>query len=578
MDMCSIKAGEKGLDIAYLLPADLPGTIVGDVTRLRQIIVNLVNNAVKFTEKGEVVLSVERQQDTEIGDRIDDLCKLHFSVRDTGIGIPKELQNRLFQPFSQVDGSITRRYGGTGLGLAISNCLTDIMGGNMWVVSEMGQGTTFHFTIVMKVSATQVHRVTDSAESELMGKRVLIVDDNATSLHILDLQLQSWNMQVLKCTSGLEALDCIRRGETLDAAILDIQMPEMDGFTLAREISRYRGLQALPLIALNSFSGKTEARDRAYFTVFLTKPVKQRYLHKTLTDLFMHKTSRIHGQSEGVAGQVDESAFDAGLAGRFPLRILVAEDVVVNQVLLLAMLGKMGYAANVVSNGLEVISALEQQVYDVVFMDMQMPLMDGLEATRQIVQRWEDNICPRIVAVTANAMQENRDACAAAGMSDYMSKPIRVQELHAVLTRSGQWLEKRFTGIEAPVPVPIPDLKNGHAPVLAPHILANLREMQNSGMPDMIKNLLALFRADVPPLLVSMEYAIREGNAAKLKALAHNLKGASGNLGAVGLAALCAKLEKNAQAGTLTGLELVSDELEPEYQRVCSALELEGGK
>jgi signal transduction histidine kinase/CheY-like chemotaxis protein len=561
MDMCTIRAGEKGLNIAYLLPPDLPDTIVGDVTRLRQILVNLVNNAVKFTEKGEVVLSVERQQDNET----DAPYKLHFTVHDTGIGIPKDLQDRLFQSFSQVDGSITRRYGGTGLGLAISKRLAEMMGGAMWVVSEVGHGSTFHFTISAKVSKTHVHAPIQITSPELQGKQVLIVDDNDTNLHILDLQLQSWNMEVLKCTNGHEALEYIRQGKHFDVAILDIQMPDMDGFTLAREIRRHRTPQLLPLVALSSFSGKKEERDRSQFSAFLTKPVKQAHLYKTLVALFVQQP--VHVQTQERLG---ESLFDAGLGENFPLRILVADDVVVNQKLLVAMLGKMGYRADVVGNGLEVLSALKRQMYDVVLMDMQMPEMDGLEAARQIVSNWQTDVRPRIVAVTANAMQEDREACASAGMADYMSKPVRVKELHDVMTRCGMWAKERSA------------LGNGHpkypknnAHVLDADVLANLREMRDNGMPDMMKDLLALFRADVPPLLASMQEAIREGNAVKLKALAHNLKGASGNLGAVTLSALCAKLEKNGHDGTLAGADLIAAELEPEYQRVCSALSME---
>ena len=431
LDLLTTQAAHKGLDLAYLMDDGAPATIVGDVTRLRQILLNLLNNALKFTERGEVVLSVAtRLLD---GHR----HELHFAVRDTGIGIPPDRINRLFQSFSQVDPSTTRKYGGTGLGLAISKRLSELMGGTMWVESEVGKGSTFHFTITAEAAPAVTTRADlRGVQPQVSGRRLLIVDDNATNRRIVVEHTRAWGMLVRDTALPTEALDWIRRGDPFDIAILDMMMPEMDGLMLAREIRTYRDARALPLVLFSSLGRREVGAEDVGFAAYLTKPLKPSHLFDALVSILAEPTAPVQ---KAVAAQW---APDPQMAERLPLRILLAEDNVVNQKLTLRQLRQMGYRADVAGNGLEAIAALERQLYDVVLMDVQMPEMDGLEAAQQICQRWPRVDRPRIIAMTANAMQGDREVCLEAGMDDYISKPIRVDELVGALSHC-QPLERK---------------------------------------------------------------------------------------------------------------------------------------
>jgi signal transduction histidine kinase/CheY-like chemotaxis protein/HPt (histidine-containing phosphotransfer) domain-containing protein len=562
MELLAVRAAEKGLELVNLIDPQLPTAFLGDATRLRQVLVNLIGNAVKFTDQGEVVLTVTGKQ------REGSRHELHFAVQDTGIGIPPDRMDRLFQSFSQVDASTTRRYGGTGLGLAISKRLSELMGGTMWVESTVGKGSTFHFTVVAEATTGPVHAPLAGDLPQLSGKRVLIVDDNATNRELLRLQVEAWGMLPREIASGREALESIRRGESFDVAILDIQMPEMDGVTLAQEIHRCPQSQALPLVALSSL-GRREARaDESAFAAFLTKPIKQSQLYNVLAEVFA-------GQPARAEEPAVEWQFDARLAERLPLRILLAEDIAVNQKMMLTMLGRMGYRADVAGNGLEVLDALERQSYDVVLMDVQMPEMDGLETTRRVVQRWPAGERPYVVALTANAMKEDRQACQAAGMDDYVSKPVQARDLQAALVRGGQrTLDRPAPVPQAFVPAEMPAVQNG---VIDPAVLTQLRQVRDGGTPGIFRDLLTLFRADVPPLVSAMRTAVGEGDAPKLRAAAHSLKGAAANLGARGLARLCAELEKIGRDGSVQGADALLPQLEPLFKEVCDALDAEGG-
>ncbi|MGI6375312.1 MAG: GAF domain-containing protein [Anaerolineae bacterium] len=431
LDLFRLRAAEKGLDLAYQFSREMPAAIVGDVTRLRQIIVNLLGNAVKFTDAGEIVLSASAR-------RLDgDACELLFSVRDTGIGIPRDRIGLLFQAFSQVDASTTRRYGGTGLGLAISRRLCEMMGGAMWVESSgvPGQGSTFHFTLRAQVAAAPPAAMRWSGEHEaLRDKRLLVVDDNATNRRILALQTRGWGMLVRDTASPHEALGWVARGDPFDLAIVDRHIPEMDGVALARALRALRPAEALPLLLFSSL-GERGSPEPGLFAGFLAKPLKPSVLFDVLMGLF-GAAAPAEGAgvaaAEPAAGQPVEAEAPAGGEAR-PLRILLAEDNVVNQKLAVHLLGQMGYRPDVVANGLEVLRSLERQPYDVILMDVQMPEMDGLAATREICARWPRGLRPRIIAMTANAMQGDREACLEAGMDDYVSKPIRVPELRQAL-------------------------------------------------------------------------------------------------------------------------------------------------
>ncbi|MEW6405435.1 MAG: PAS domain S-box protein, partial [Chloroflexota bacterium] len=373
IDVLAPKAAEKGVELAYIIQDNTPNRLLGDVTRLRQIMVNLFSNAVKFTERGEVVLTVSSRQlhGTHY--------ELHFAVRDTGIGIPKDRMDRLFQSFSQVDGSTTRKYGGTGLGLSISMGLARMMGGQMWAESEgEGKGSTFHFTVQLDAAQSTSRFFPTGEQVELTKRRLLIVDDNATNRLILTRQTQSWGMQPVAIGSPLEALNLLQSGSIdFDAAILDMQMPEMDGLTLAREIKRVPRLIEMPLIMLSSIGRRSDDANENLFAAYLTKPIKPSPLFDSLVNIFGSRPRKVM--------PTHALAFDKGLGERHPLRILLAEDNPVNQKVALGILGKLGYRADVAANGIEVLQALRRQPYDVVLLDMQMPEMDGEEAAQHIL-------------------------------------------------------------------------------------------------------------------------------------------------------------------------------------------------
>ncbi len=418
LDLVSARAVEKNLDMAYLLEGDVPPAIIGDVTRLRQIMLNLLSNAVKFTDKGEVVLTVTSKP-LAAGN-----VELTFAVRDTGIGLSSDGMSRLFQSFTQADSSTTRKYGGTGLGLAISKRLSELMGGRMWAQSDgLGKGSTFFFSVIAPIGELPHPRHRDfvGPQPALQGKRALIVDDNATNRRILDLQTYKWGMTSRSTESPQQALDWIGARESFDVAIVDMHMPEMDGIELARRI---RDIDpALPLVLFSSLGRRDIGNGNALFSAYLTKPIRQSQLYDTLLSLFERDTPSRSPAPATV------SKIDPTMAARRPLRILLAEDNVVNQKLALRILQQMGYRADLASNGLEAIESVRRQIYDVVLMDVQMPEMDGLDAAREICARWSSRDRPRIIAMTANAMQGDRDMCLAAGMDDYLTKPIRVERL-----------------------------------------------------------------------------------------------------------------------------------------------------
>jgi signal transduction histidine kinase/DNA-binding response OmpR family regulator len=431
LDMFRLRAAELELELAYQMDVDVPAAINSDVTRLRQVLVNLLGNAVKFTQSGEIVLTVSTDAEKKAS-------LIHFAVRDTGIGIPPERMNRLFQAFSQVDVSTARRFGGTGLGLAISRRLCELMGGDMWVESTglPGEGSTFHFTIQAPEAPALKPRPHLSHDQPLLaGKKLLIVDDNATNRRILVLQARNWGMLARDTASPEEALEWIQNGDPFDLAILDMQMPGMTGVELATAVRRERDADSLPLVLYSSLGGREEAAGSVDFAAYLTKPARSSALFDTLIEIFAGEDGR---ESKAAPEKRPQTL----MAQYHPLRILLVEDNAVNQKLALRLLEKMGYRADVAGNGLEAIEAVERQSYDVILMDVQMPEMDGLEATRQIVARWSANERPSIIAMTANAMQGDRELTIEAGMDDYVAKPVRVDELVGALSRVTPLREK----------------------------------------------------------------------------------------------------------------------------------------
>jgi CheY-like chemotaxis protein len=403
------------------------------------------------------------------------------------------------------------------------------------------------------------------------------VDDNATNRSILTLQTQAWGMLPYTCASGQEALAQVQAGVPFEVAILDMQMPDMDGLMLAEQFRRSRNALELPLVMLTSL-GRREIDTRGLeFTAFLHKPIKPSQLYNTLLSLFAEPAGAMLKPTGATGGQ-----FDAGLSQRLPLHILLAEDNTVNQKVALRLLEGMGYRADVVANGLEVLEALQRQSYDVILMDVQMPDMDGLEASRAIHEGWPAEQHPRIVAMTANAMQGDREECLAAGMDDYLTKPIQIKALQEALERVGHWarIQQRPTKPLKPIktaPLTLEaEEQAGPGSALDPTVLSELRQFQGEGEPDIVQELAEAFQFETPPLLETLRQAVAEGQHEQLKRAAHNLKGSSQNLGARAMAAFSAELETIGKNGTLEGARELVMRLEQEYQRVCQALAAEG--
>jgi PAS domain S-box-containing protein len=452
------QAAAKGLEITYFTDPSLPSQIEGDVARLRQILINLLSNAVKFTIQGEVVVSAQGKP------LPNHQWQIEFAVRDTGIGIPRDRMNRLFKPFSQVDASITRQFGGTGLGLAISRRLSELMGGTMWVQSQgkIGgippadwvlptlaetdhpTGSIFYFTLTTQISADADSLQLIQPEFNLADRRLLVVDDNATNREILKLQIQSWQAEVQVAESGAEALDCLQAGNSFDAVLLDLQMPHMDGLTLAQRIHALPGCQNLPLILLSSLGSLSQQQKaQVSLAATLTKPVRQSQLHDVLIQVLGRR------QRRKVPELIPSSPATEPMQV-LPLRILLAEDVAVNQRVALFLLQRLGYRADVANDGIEVLEALKRQEYEIVFMDIQMPRLDGLAATAQVRKQFGSAIRPWIIAMTAHALQGDRQLCLDAGMNDYISKPVQLEAIRASLHRYQATLKSDLKSVVRP--------------------------------------------------------------------------------------------------------------------------------
>ncbi|MGD1700667.1 response regulator [Dapis sp. BLCC M229] len=594
LDLLVPQATDKELELAYIIDDSTPCTIISDATRLRQIMVNLVSNGVKFTDSGEVIISVTAEEINSDNSQ-SPTHQIHFAIRDTGIGISPEGLKRLFQPFSQVDSSSTRKYGGTGLGLAISKQLCEMIGGQMWaesagnvtgnpVVANQNNlvcanslviGSTFHFTI-LTTTAPSIPKPYQNPQPQLTGKRVLIVDDNPTNRLILKIQTKKWNMISTGVDSGAKALDLLMRDKYFDLAILDVQMPEMDGLNLAATIRKLPKLKTLPLVMLTSVGCPTD-NVMVDLQAFVNKPIKSSQLYDVLIQVFANQEIRMKNQV-----QVDTNQ---NLAKQLPLRILLAEDNVINQKVALLMLRQMGYRPDVVSNGLEALAALEQVPYDLVLMDVQMSEMGGLEATKHICQTYGKELDKRpvIVAMTAGAMEGDRDICLQTGMDDYISKPIKVQGLQRVVANWGpRILANKNSGSEVLLETsefvsysPPPNLsKLSSVPLVNWEVLATIRdEIQIEGEPDVLKKLINLFIQETSELLAIMKKAIDKLDTETLQLTAHNLKGSCGNLGIVGMEKTSASLEEKAKLGLIFEAEKLLIELENEFVRTKSELE-----
>ena len=696
LELLAPRASEKGLELAYFIDDSVPKNILGDVTRLRQILVNLLGNAVKFTESGEIVVSctarkIEPVAAKSLPEIINILApqplaikqeqlassrqyEIQFGVQDTGIGIPPDRIDRLFKAFSQVDASTTRHYGGTGLGLAISQRLSDLMGGKMWVVSQVctaipksqppvsaigqstagmppagftppsvsGSGSIFYFTVIAE--ATQ-SRTEEKLPEFAAGKRLLIVEHHAINRQVLIRQAQAWGMIPLAVTSGAEALEVIKENSAIDLAILAMNLPDMDGVALAVQIrslelsalSSDNGLNpnaikvksprkvALPLV-LFTYLSKAEVWKKletteVHFSAFLTKPLKQSQFYNVLLQVFGYVAGKSgRGEVSNVATltsglkyfensqeqhrvqrtpavlrQVASNSVARDAANSGQIRILLAEDNVVNQKVATHLLDRIGYRADIAANGLEVLEALKRQSYDVVLMDVQMPEMDGLEATRRICREWPANKKPRIIAMTANAMQGDREKCLEAGMDDYITKPVRREELALALSQCKPLHRDELDAVAEPKNQHISDKVDsqaaGHS-IVQPgagspidfHILQNLRELDDEEDPDFLGDLIQIYLLDAPQHLAAMKEAIFLGDPDSLKLASHTLKSSSANLGAVSFSEVCKELEYMGRLAVESGGDQVFDastardrllEAQAEWEKVRMAFEIE---
>jgi two-component system, sensor histidine kinase and response regulator len=567
VDLLAEAAQAKRVELFSVVYDDVPTKLRGDPGRLRQVLINLLSNAVKFTAQGEIIVRVTKESAAE------NCALLRFAVSDSGIGIPEEAQRRIFDVFSQADGSTTRKYGGTGLGLAISRQLAELLGGQIGVESAPGKGSTFWFTARFERQPEE-GAPREAPRPQLEGLRVLIIDDNATNRKLVHHQVISWGMRNGAAADGVEALALLRReaaaGDPYRIAILDMQMPEMDGLMLARAIKSDPAIAGTRLLMMTSLGRRDDAAIReAGVELCLTKPVKQSQLFDclvTLTGDYLVDEPPPQRRAALATPQVSRE-------GRDHVRILVAEDNTVNQKVALRQLDRLGYAADAVANGIEVLEALDRIPYDVVFMDCQMPEMDGYEATREIRKREGDSRRTTIIAMTANALDGDRERCLAAGMDDYISKPVKRELLSAAIER---WVADRGSSRQV-----AESLNTSQPPeassarVIDASVIAELRALQSSTDPEFFNHLIDLFLEETPHRLASMREELATANAESLAHEAHALKGSSGHLGATRMDALCEILEDQGRAGSTNGAPALLSALEEEFERVRKALEAE---
>ncbi len=556
LDLLTLRAAEKKLDLVYAVEDNLPALIEGDVTRLRQILVNLVSNAVKFTSQGEVALAVTREPSP--GDLAEgqppacpDTFFIRISVRDTGIGIPVDRVDRLFKPFSQVDSSTTRHFGGTGLGLAICKRLAELMGGRIWVESEEGQGSTFHLLLRTQAARTEGPAPVPALGDKLQGKKILFVEDNASNRKAFA-QYARWAGADLRAVATRqEALELLGSGARFDAIVLDQQLPEMDGITLAQGIRRVPGYEQTPLVLLTDVRLPSEdpRPNSAAVTLFLNKPLRPTQVFDTLIRAVDH-LPRLEKKAPA------NSEFDSTMAGRLPLRLMLADDNLINQKVGVKMLQRLGYQPEVAANGIEVLKLLEQHPFDIILLDVQMPEMDGLEVARRIRAQWPEDRRPRLVAMTGNVLEGARDKCLEAGMDDYVAKPVRISELRDILER---WGPK-----QPPTPA-------GAPPLVDAAVIAELSKMRSKGGGPLLPELLDLFSQNAPRHLAQIQNS--GDNLEQLGFAAHAFCGMSLSLGANALGNLCQELENLVIAGNTTGIPALIAKIEAAFQQVSADLE-----
>src|SRR5215471_15641174 len=537
------RAHQKDLELGCHIQVDLPDRVFGDPIRLRQIVINLVGNAIKFTDKGEVMLHVERQAQSE------STLDLHFFVSDTGIGIPEEKQQTIFEAFEQVDSSTTRKYGGTGLGLSISAALVKLMGGTMWVESRVRQGSKFHFTVVLEVKKLESERLPEGSQT-LSDLPILIVDDNASNRRILKEILMNWHMKPTLANSGTEALNALEKENSTNSialVLLDVHMPDMDGFAVAEQIRNSYKHQGIRVILLTSGSRPSDvARCRELgISQYLSKPIKQSELFDAIiTAMAEHSQKPERCESASASIQPSEHS----------LRVLLAEDNPVNQTLAVRILERLGHSVQVVNNGKEAIGRAQGEEFDLILMDVQMPEMDGLEATTAIraAEAGTGKHVP-IVAMTAHAMKGDREKCLSAGMDGYLSKPIRIDELKQAVFRAGQ---KRNTGGS-------PEQNSFGA-------IGKLESLLDSVMGDqaLLAEMAELWLADSEKQERQIQEGLDSGDVMMVQRAAHALKGSVGTFQASAAQEAAHQLEMSAKDADLVAAKKAFERLSTQIDLV----------
>jgi len=576
LDLLAPKATEKGLDLTYQLEDGVPVRVFGDLTRLRQILVNLLGNAVKFTKQGEIFTSLKVITAPEEGANPHTPFQIQFSVRDTGIGIAPERLNTLFEPFVQAEAATARQFGGTGLGLSISRRLVELMGGRLWAESTPGEGSTFQFTLPFQVAPTGSPSIVDNPQAQLNQVKVLIVDDNPTNCRILALQTAKWGMKTRTALTGEQALAWLRAGETFDLAILDMQMPGMDGLMLAQEIRKLPATAQLPLVLLTSMGvlNTNPQFVQAGFATCLTKPIKPVQLCESL--LRVVSGSRAVAKPAPTAGKLDPK-----LSQRLPLRLLVCDDNLINQKVATRVLGQMGYAPKLAANGIEALAALDAESFDLIFMDVMMPEMDGLEATREIRARQKNRaVHPNykspliIVAMTASAMPGDREKCLAAGMDDYLPKPVRPEEMRAVIER---WADKAALDLAR-------NLKDSAG--ASAHMMSNTDKPMNDlpvvdmnrlnefsdGNPENLTELVTLYVSQTAGQVNELQAAVKTGDAPNVRRLAHSCAGASATCGMKRIVVPLREMEQQSEEGNLKNAAQLFQQVATEFDAIQKAL------
>jgi CheY-like chemotaxis protein/HPt (histidine-containing phosphotransfer) domain-containing protein len=577
LDLIGTKAGAKKLDLAYQIVDGVPPVVLGDVTRLRQILVNLLGNAVKFTKHGEIVATVQVEQAPENPDNLTSPWQLHFAVRDTGIGISAEQINRLFTPYVQAEAATTRKFGGTGLGLSISRRLVELMGGRIWVESAAGEGSTFHFVLPLQATTEISTPLLEHIQPELADLNLLVVDDNPTNCRILSVQATKWGMNARTALTSEQALSWLRAGEKFDLAILDMQMPGLDGLMLAEEMRKLPGGAKLPLILLTSMGVRPDnpAFVKAGFAALLTKPIKPAQLFESLVQV----VSGLRAAPKPPPAA--QNKLDPKLASRLPLRVLLCDDNLINQKVATRLLAQMGYTPKIAGHGIEALQALDAAPYDLIFMDVMMPEMDGLEATRQIRIRQQNRAAhPNykspliIVAMTASAMPGDREKCLEAGMDDYLSKPVRPEQVRALIER---WAEKAALDI-------LPPERDAARSTL--HIMTNTDKIMNEipavdmerlqefteGDPANLTELVTLYLKQTTEQLDQLQAAIKTSDAPGVRRIAHSCAGASATCGMRRIVPLLKDLEEQGDAGRLTTAPELFTQVTQEFELIRTTL------